>query len=57
MFQGCFKELSRVFQDNLMGVLSKIAVCFNGVLSGFKGCLKEVQWVFKESFKKVSRKF
>ena len=64
MFQGCFKEVSRVFQTSFYRfsksvkvVSRKIERCFNGVLSGFQVYMKEVQRVFEGSFKYVLRKF
>ena len=52
-FQGCFKEVSRVFQRSFKGVCRK-----------FQGCFKEVSRVFQlrfqgisSSFKRVSRVF
>ena len=45
-FQGCFKEVSRMFQGNFKGVNGK-----------FQGCFKEVSRVFQESFKSVSKRF
>ena len=45
-FQGCFKQVSRVFQGSLKGVSRK-----------FQGCFKEVSRVFQGSLKGVSRVF
>ena len=45
-FQGCFEEVSRVFQ-----------VSFKDVSRKFQGCFIKVSRVFQESFKDVSRKF
>ena len=45
-FPGCFKEVSRVFQET-----------FKKVLRELQGCLKEVFRVFHRSLKCVSRKF
>ena len=39
-FQGCFKEVSRTFQQSLKGVSQK-----------FPGCFKKVSSMFQESFK------
>ena len=39
---GCFKEVSRVFQESFKGI---------------QRCLKEVQWVVEESIKCVLRMF
>ena len=46
---GCFKEVSRVFQESFKGS-RKTERCFNEFLSGFKRCSKEFQLVFEESF-------
>ena len=48
VFQGSFKEISRVFDRRLKGVFGS----FMGV-----GCVNAVSWVFQGSFKEVSRKF
>ena len=46
MSQGCFTEVSRVFQESLKDVSRKC-----------QGCFKQVSWVFQGSFKGVSRSF
>ena len=43
-FQGCFKEVLRVFTESFKGVSRK-----------FQGCYSEVSRVFRESLKDVSR--
>ena len=55
LYQGCFKEVSRVFQDSFWDASRKIEGCFNGVLSGFQGFKKfmGVLKVFHECFKEV----
>ena len=45
MFHGCFKEVSRVFQENFYGASRKFQGGFNGVLCGFqrfKGCSRSL---------------
>ena len=56
MFQGCFKDVSRVFKESSF-FSRKIEGCFNGVLSGFRACWNKVEWVFEGSFQGVSRMF
>ena len=68
LFQGSFKEVSRVFQErfwgasrkfqeSFKGVARKIEGCFNGVVSGCQGCVERVQWLFEKSLKGVSGYF
>ena len=60
-FFGCFKELSRVFQENscvfqgrLKGVSLEFQMVFQGsfkdIIRKLKGCLKKVSSVFQENF-------
>ena len=51
-FQGCFKEVSRMFHGSLKGVSRKFEGCFKEVSRVFHGSFKGVQG----SFKGVSRK-
>ena len=44
VFQGSFREISRVFQESFMGVNRE-----------FQGCFKEVSKVFKASFIDIAR--
>ena len=46
MFQGCFKEISRVIKG-----------CFNPILRKFHGCDKSISCVFQYSFKGISKVF
>ena len=52
MFQGCFKDVLRVFQGSFK-VFTKSFKCSS---RKFKGCFKEVLRVFQETFKGVSSK-
>ena len=53
LYQGCFKEVSRVFQDSFWDASRKIEGCFNGILSWFQGCLIDVSMVSQGNFKGV----
>ena len=62
MFQGCFKEVLRVFTESLMGVSSKkvskeFQGTFKSVLGKLKGYFKKVLRAFQEILKSVSREF
>ena len=40
MFQGCFKKVSRVFDESLESVTIKIEEGFEDVSRKFQGCFK-----------------
>ena len=65
MFQGCFKEVSRVFQESFkciskrfQGCFKKVSRVFNGVFARFQGCTSmHVLGKFQRCLKDVLRKF
>ena len=66
-FKGCFKEVLRVFTENIKGFPRKFEGCFKEVSRGFKEvsgniqrCFKKVSWVFQlrlKGFQVVLRVF
>ena len=51
-FEGCFKKVSRMFQENIKCVSREIQGCFNGWSFKWVSRVKEVQWVLEEEFQK-----
>ena len=56
-FQGCFKEVSRTFQESFKGVSRKFQDCFKKLPRMFQDSFKGVSRKFKGCFKEVSRVF
>ena len=46
-FQGCFKQVLRVFTKSLESVSMKLQECFKEVSRKFQGCFKRVSRVFQ----------
>ena len=62
MFQGCFNEVSRVFQESfkemeVSRMFHDFEGCSKSVSKVFQGCSKSVSKVFQGSFKKTFRVF
>ena len=56
-FEGCFKEVLRIFDEFLKGI-SKIEDCFEGVLKVIQAYFKGVLWVIQgRHFKEISNVF
>ena len=45
-FQGCFKEILRVFTESLEGISSKFKAGFREALRVFQGSFREISRVF-----------
>ena len=52
-FQGCFKQVLRVFTKSLKSVSIKLQECFKEVSGKFQGCFKKVSRVFQVRLKGV----
>ena len=56
MFQGCFKEVIRVFTESYKGLSGKFKGCFKEVFRVFQGSFRQFSSVFQDSFKGFSTK-
>ena len=56
-FKGWFKEVSRVFTENCMGVSRKLKGCFKKVSRVFQWCHKRLSRVFQGDLMGVSWEF
>ena len=52
-FQGCFKQVLRVFTISFKSVSRKLQVCFKEVSGKFKGCFKKVSRGLPERLKGI----